>query len=99
MSFVFSDDCCDRISSKLRLDAVSWVEGEESWQIEARVAMPECRRKSSANSISGLEQMQSSVRSWPSECWQWLWLVPILQDDPTQRWRLSQMLPRPSESR
>ncbi len=43
------------------------------------------RPKNSANSIGGLPQILSSVRSWPSECWQWLWLVPILQDDPTQR--------------
>ena len=57
------------------------------------------RPKNSANSIGGLPQILSSVRSWPSECWQWLWLVPILQDDPTKRWLLHRLLPPLSDCR
>ena len=55
--------------------------------------------KNSANSRGGLPQILSSVRSWPSECWQWLWLVPILQDDPTKRWLLDRLLPPLSDCR
>ena len=46
-----------------------------------------------------LTQMLSSVRSSRSECWQWLWLVPILQDDPTKRWLLGRLLPRLTDCR
>ena len=71
------------------------MDGRQSCETSSSHSRP----KNSANSIGGLPRILSSVRSWPSECWQWLWLVPILQDNPTKRWLLDRLLPPLSDCR